>query len=232
MEADDAVVGGVDLHEHGRFVADGLLVVAQVGAVGGPDLAQHSPALPHDLGDTKGAADLHELPARNHDLAPLGQGVEDQEHGRGVVVDHEPRLGPSQAAEQLFDVGIAAAALPRLQGQLQVGVVPTAQGHGLHGLVGQDGAAEIGVDDHARGVEDAPEMRPRGETHVGAGPGAQGGQGQVGFGGDGPGADLLAAEVQKFAHQILEERARQSGQALVLLQFVQKAVHRRDVPKE
>ena len=43
--------------------------IAQMRAVGGPDLAQDGPALAHDLGDAEAAAELHKLPARDDALA-------------------------------------------------------------------------------------------------------------------------------------------------------------------
>ena len=44
-EADHAVVRGVDLEQQRRLRPDGLRVVAQVGAVGRADLAQHGAPL-------------------------------------------------------------------------------------------------------------------------------------------------------------------------------------------
>ena len=68
-KAHDAVVARVDLQKRARLLADGALVVVQVGLVRRAHLAQRAAALHHDLRDAERAADLDELPARGHDLA-------------------------------------------------------------------------------------------------------------------------------------------------------------------
>ncbi len=100
-------------------------------------------------------------------------------------------------------MGIAAAALSGLQGQLEVGVMAAPLGHGGDRLVGQDGAAKIGVDDHARGIDDPTEMRPGLEAHIGLGSPNQGGKGQSALIRDHTGADFLSAQVEKLGDQVL-----------------------------
>ncbi len=69
MEADDAVVRGMDAHEGDRALVDGVFVVLRVDAVGASDLAQGGPAAFHDVRDAETASDFHKLPSGDHDFA-------------------------------------------------------------------------------------------------------------------------------------------------------------------
>jgi len=69
-----------------------------VGTVGGADFDQFGAGAAHDFGHTEGAADLDQLAARDDHLAPLGQGVEDEQNRGGVVIDHGGVLGAGQFA--------------------------------------------------------------------------------------------------------------------------------------
>src|SRR5690606_39783469 len=97
--------------------------------------------------------DLDQLAARDHRLAALAEGVERQQHGGGVVVDDQRVLGAGQFAQQAAQVVVAAAAAAFAQVELQRGRVRHRRAGGGDGLVGQDRAAEIGVQHRAAEVE-------------------------------------------------------------------------------
>ena len=154
-EALHGVVAGVHLHQQGGAPGDGVLVVVRVGAVGGADLDQPRAGAGHDVGHAKGAADFHQLAARDDHLAPARQRRQHQQHGGGVVVDHGGGLGAGQLAQQAFDDAVAVA--PAAAGEVVFEVV----GPGHHGPhvgqrgFGQQGAAQVGVDHRAGEVEHA-----------------------------------------------------------------------------
>ena len=123
-----------------------------MGAVGGADLAQPAAGLAHDVGDAEGAADLHQLAARDHHLPPRRQGAQQQQHRGGVVVDREGGLGAGEVAEQRLEVGIALAAPAGPEVELEVGGAGRL-GHRRQRLRRQRGAAEIGVQHRAGQVQ-------------------------------------------------------------------------------
>ena len=108
-EARDPEVAGMGAQEDPGVgvLGQGLLVVAQVGAVGGPDLDQPRAALGHHVRHPEAAADLHELAPGHDDRGALGQGREGQEHGAGAVVHHEAGLGPGHLGDQRVEVRLA-----------------------------------------------------------------------------------------------------------------------------
>ena len=74
VKALDAIVGRVDLEDHGRIGRDGALVVAQMRAVGGADLDEFGARGRHDVGNTEAATDLDELTAADDNLFARGMG--------------------------------------------------------------------------------------------------------------------------------------------------------------
>ena len=148
-ESLDPVVARVHL-QHQRHIAAGAtdrpLVVRQARAVGGADVDQTRPRLLHHLGHPERAADLDRLAARHGDLAPGRQRRDGEQHRRRVVVDDDRVLGAAEAGEQLADRALARAALAggevELDG-LRVGCL----------RVRDRGAAEVRVEQHARGVD-------------------------------------------------------------------------------
>jgi serine/threonine protein kinase len=155
-EAGDAVVRRVHLEEQRGALADGALVVAGVGAVGGPHFAQHRAALAEHVGQPEGAADLDQLAARHHHLAALGQGVERQQHRGGVVVDHGRVGGAGEGAQVRRDVDVALAAAA---GRRIVFERARAGRHLLDGRdrrLGEHRAPEVGVQHHPAGVDHRP----------------------------------------------------------------------------
>ena len=228
MEAHDAVVGGVHAHEGAGSLIDGGGVVAQVAAVGGAHLAQAGTAFFHHFRDAEAAADLHQLPARDDDLAALAEGVQHQQDGGGVVVDHHAGLGAGQALEQPVDDGVTAAAAAAVQVELQVAVAGDDPAHGLLGAPGQYGTAHVGMDDHTGAVDDVAQARRRRAADEGQQFGQAGLQGQFGGILHASGADVVAAAVPEIGDGLAQQGAGQVVQGLVRRQQgIQAGVHGR-----
>ena len=90
-----------------------------MGPVGRADFDQLDPGAAHDLRHAEGAADFDQFAARDDRFASLGQGVEDEEDGRGVVVDEGGVLSARHFAEQRPKVNIAFAAAAGCQVELK-----------------------------------------------------------------------------------------------------------------
>ena len=145
----------MDLQEHARFGGDGALVVVRMGLVGGAHFHHGGAGLVHDVGDAEGSADLDELAAGDHRLVTAGEFGEHHHHGRGVVVDRDRRLGARDLADEGFAVRMPAAARHGVDVVFKgaVAVHDVVDG-GLRRLR-HAAAAQVGVDDHARCVDDA-----------------------------------------------------------------------------
>ena len=62
----------MNLEDHCRFGRDGAFIVAQMRAVGGPDLNELGTRGLHNIGDTETAADLDKLAAADDNLFARG----------------------------------------------------------------------------------------------------------------------------------------------------------------
>ena len=155
----DAVVAGMHLQQRTGLLPDGPFIVREVRLIGGAYLPEMAAAQLHDIRHPEGAADLHQLPAGGDDLAPLGQGAEDQHDGGGVIVDHHGTLGAGEAAQQLFHMVVAASPMARLHVILQRGIAPCDVVYGVRRPVGQAATAQIGMENDAGGVDDRPQRR-------------------------------------------------------------------------
>ena len=143
----------------GLFV-DGALVVGDAGAVGGAHLAQRGVRLRHHVGDAERPADFDQFAARDDHFAAFRQGVERQQHGGGVVVDDDggdrgPRaiILRQQLAKQTVDVDVALTTLAGCEIELQIGIAGSGLANVIQGVLRQRSASEIGVQDHAGGVD-------------------------------------------------------------------------------
>ena len=165
-EADDAVVRGVDLEDQPGVGGKRGAVVAGVGAVGGADLDDARPGPRHDVGHPEGAADLDQLAARDDRLAALRQRVQGEEHGGGVVVDDGGVLGAGQLDEEVAQDRVALAALAAVEVELERERVAHRGHRGLDRLLGEEGAAEVGVEHGAGEVEDRAHLRARGRVEA------------------------------------------------------------------
>ena len=151
-EPDHAVVGGVDLQDQGRRRRRHRPrpVVGPAGAVGGPDLDQAGAGLGHHVGHPEPAADLDQLAPGHDDLPAPGQGGQHQQHGGGVVVDHQGRLGAAGPGQQGAGVVAAGPRRPvagRTRGWSS-GRTSDRQRRGA-----ERRPAEVGVEHHAGGVD-------------------------------------------------------------------------------
>ena len=95
----------------------------------------------------------------------LAQGCErEQDRGR-VVVDDVRGLGLEKRRQERGQQVGALAALARFEVQLEVAVAG-GDGERVHGGTRQRGASEVGVQDHAGGVDHSPQPRRRGQLQA------------------------------------------------------------------
>jgi hypothetical protein len=158
-EADHREVRAMDLEQERGGRPDRALVVGALGLVGGADLAQDRARQRQDLRDAERAADLDQLAARHDHLAAGGQRGQRQHGGGGVVVDDAGRLGAADRAHQRRGVGVARPAGAARQIVLEVGGAAPDLDHRGDRRLGQRRAPQVGVDDHAGGVDHPTERR-------------------------------------------------------------------------
>ena len=147
------------LEDQAGAVADRLLVVPKVRAVGGADLDQAGAGARHDVGQPERAADLDQLAARHDRILAGPEGVEHQQHGSGVVVDDGRVLGAGKLADQAAHMVVALAARRAADVEFER--------HGrAHGVdrscdraLGKHGSAEVGMQHRAGQVEHAAQAR-------------------------------------------------------------------------
>ncbi|MNH14719.1 hypothetical protein D3C79_743160 [compost metagenome] len=145
-------------HQQAAAWADGGLVVAGVGAVGGADLTQFHPRAGHDVGDAESAADLDQLASGDDAFLARPQAVERQQYGRGVVVDHGDGFGAGQLADQALDQVVTVAALACGEVEFKVQRIARCSLHGFDGLFRQQRATQVGVQHGAGEVEHAAHL--------------------------------------------------------------------------
>ena len=137
---------------------DGMLVVGDARAIGGPDLAQHRARFRHHVGNAERAADLDQFAARHQHLAALGQRVQRQQHRSGIVVDDDgrdfARRRVQQFGEQAIDVNVTLAALASREIEFQVRVALRNFGSMFQRSWLSGSASEVGVQDDAGRVDD------------------------------------------------------------------------------
>ena len=183
VETLDAIVGRMDLEDHRRIGRDGALVVAQMRAVGGPDLDELGTRGLHNIGDTEAAADLDKLAAADDDLLARGMGRQHQQHGGRVIVNDQRVLGTGKRADELSGVLLARPARAGIHAVLERAVAARDLGHGLGGRLRERGSTQVGMDDHACRVDGRAQARQRGAMRTpfdGRGqlaPGTRGGTG-------------------------------------------------------
>ena len=120
------------------------------------------------VGNPERAADLHELPARDHHLAPLRQRGAASSTAAAQLFTTSAASAPVSSRQQRLHVRLARPALARVQVVLEVASSRgPARATAARGRVRERRAAEVGVDDHAGGVEH------RGERAGGAAPRAR-----------------------------------------------------------
>jgi hypothetical protein len=189
-------IAGMDAQQERGALGDGGGVVGRVGPIGRADLDQADARLAHHVRDAEAAPDLDQLATRDDRLLALAQRRQHQQHGGGVVVDHQRGFGARQAAQQIGDQLVARAALAGLQVVFQVGVARGGRLRRVQGGRAERGPAQVGVDHHPGGVDDRPQRRTR------RAPNAVGHQpGQVGHA-------VLPSAVAQGAARVVEHLAR------------------------
>ena len=187
------------------MLADGVLVVGQMGAVGRPDLAQARAAGGDDVGHAESAPYLDQLATRNDHLAAAGETVEQQQHRGGVVVDHRRGFGPADLADHPLDVGEPRPPLTGFQVELEVAVVLPHLHHRGERRGGQGGPPQAGVQDDAGRVDGAVQARLPAGAHSPGELGPPHARQQLVAGGDlapGRGQQLVANPAQHRADRL------------------------------
>ena len=162
VKALDAIVGRMNLQDHGRIGRNGLLIICQVRAVGGSDLDELGARSLHYIGDAEAAADLDKLAAADDDLLACGMGRQHQQHSGGVVVNDQRVLGTGKRADQLRGMFLARPTRAGVHTVLERAVAARDLGHGLGGRFRERGATQVGMDNHTRGVDGGTQARQRG----------------------------------------------------------------------
>src|ERR1700722_2719142 len=143
--------------KHARFFGDGGFVVREARAVRGADFAQRRAALRHDFGNAEAVANFDEFAARDKDFAIASERGEDKQHGGGAIVDDDGGFGAGEALEKLTGMNVAFAARAGFEIVFEIGILRCGAAKFLDGGFGERGAAEIGVEDDAGGVDDGLE---------------------------------------------------------------------------
>ena len=154
-EADHAVVRRMHLQDRGGRVLQGGLVVGDTCAVRRSDLDQACAGGTHDVGDPELAADLDQLAARDEHLLALGEHGQRKHERRRTVVHDERGLGIGDRAQEELTARPAGSTVAGGAVDLEVGVVGGRSADGIDRTVGQRRAAEVRVEDDARGVDHA-----------------------------------------------------------------------------
>ena len=121
-EADDAEVRLVHAEQERGLGPDRAVVVGRAGAVRRPHLDQARARAGEHVRDPEAVADLDQLPARDDDLAALGERGEGEQHRGGVVVDDDRGLGAGEPPQQRCEVILARPARSTREVVFEVGV--------------------------------------------------------------------------------------------------------------
>ncbi len=147
-------IGGMDAQQHARFFIDGVLVVGQARAIGCADLAQDGATLFHDFRDPKAVANFDQFTARNNHLAATSQGREGEQHSGGAIVHDDGGFGTGEALKQSSCVNVALATRPGNQVVLEIRVLRGGAAQFVDQLRRQRRAAQVGVKNDARRIDD------------------------------------------------------------------------------
>ena len=158
-EAGNAEIRGVDAKKEARAFVDGALVVADPRAIRRAYFVKDGATFGHDLGDAEAVADFDKLTARDDDFGGFRERVEDEKDGGGVVVDDDGGFGADEIGEEAGGVDIALSALAGGDVVFEIGVARGGRSECIGDCGPERRAAEIGVKDDARGVDDGREGR-------------------------------------------------------------------------
>ena len=146
----------MNLEQYARIRTDGRTVVLEPCLVGRADFDQAGTALTDHIRHTEAAADLHELTSRHDHLAAVAERREHEQDGRRAVVDRERGFGRRQLAQQRLDrLGPRSAPAGR-EIEFEIAVGGGDLRDRRYRLGCERSAAEIGVQNDARGVDGSP----------------------------------------------------------------------------
>ena len=136
---------------------DGLCEVGHARSVRGAHLDEPGARALADRGQAERATDLHELAPRDDHRLAGGEGVERQQQRRRRVVDDEGGFRSRHLDEEILAALSAATTAARLEIHLQVRLPSRPGREARDGRGPERRATEVGVDQHARGVDDVHE---------------------------------------------------------------------------
>src|SRR4051812_26035416 len=135
----------MDFHDRSSARPNRVGVIAEMGAIGSPDLAQAASGARHDVWDTKCAADLDQLTAGNDNFFAQRERVQDEIDSGSVVVDDAARLSAGQPAQPSLRMLVTLTSGSPGQVVLEVYRLCHGCGRRFCGGLGQQCAAKIGV---------------------------------------------------------------------------------------
>jgi hypothetical protein len=184
-----------------------------------PHLDEPRAGLPDHVRDAEAAADLDKLAAGDHDLlAGPGQRGGGEQHRSGAVVDGERGLGAGELGEEVLRVSVARAAGAGLRVPLEVGIALRRSGDRVARRFGERRAAEVGVDDHAGGVDHAAQRRL---LRAGEALARTGHEIRI----------VLRARLELLAPLLDRGSRRRDGQRVRCVEFLRELADRREGPK-
>ncbi len=131
-----------------------------MGAIRRAHLDQLDARALHDLGDAKRASNLDQFTPGNHHLSTLGERVERQHQGGGVVIAYIGGLGPGQEPEPLGGPGQPVTAPPVFDVEFEIRVTVGRSGRGFGGSGRHRGTPQIRMEHDPGGVNDRLGPRP------------------------------------------------------------------------
>jgi len=154
-EALEVEVGAVDFEDEGGLRGEGLLVVAEMGFIGGTDFDKFGSGGLENFWDAKSAADFHEFgPGDDDFIFALGdEGAEGEDESGGAVVDGGSGFSFEEAGEGGFEISSPFASGSGGEVELEIGVSGCDGLECAGGAGAERGASKIGMDEDAGGVD-------------------------------------------------------------------------------
>ena len=142
------------LQDASRALADRCDVIGLRRAVGRPDLAQLRTRARNEVGEPESIADLHELTATPHHLAPRRQHCDSQKQCSGPVIDNHDIARPGECCTQRCqDTSSTRGPPTRLEVVLDIDI-PRCDEQRLASRIRERRAPEVGVEHRPGGVDD------------------------------------------------------------------------------
>ena len=142
-------------HNEPRLFRNRFAIIREARAVRSTDFDHARARLGHHFGNAKVPADLDQLAARNNRFAIPRQRIQNQQRRRGAIVDNQSRFGAGQLHQQIFGPRPAPSSLAGAKIVFQSAVAGRLFRDRDSRCFGQRRAAQVCVQDDARGVDDA-----------------------------------------------------------------------------